>query len=606
MSALIPFDIQPGIFTEASGRTDVNRWKDGNNVRFFEGYPEKLAGASKALTPTFIGICRAMLAWTTLTFSRYIALGTNIKLYLTDLTAYYDITPIRDDGTLTDPFTTTNGSATVSVADVDHGNQTGDRVIFSGATAVGGLTLNGEFTVTAVPSDDVFLIDAGSAATSGATGGGSVDYEYLIHSGNADSIIGFGWGVGGWGVGTWGTPRSSTRLTLARIWSLANWGEDLLASPLDGPMYVWLASGGTNARAELISQAPAQNRCILVSPQIRIAVSLGSHDGSAPDPMLIRWSDSEDYTEWTPDETNLAGDKRLDKGTEIIGARLTRNSIGIFTDQTVYSMTLSGDNLVFSFDDAGDSVGLASPNAATDVDGTMFAFGRGQFFTYDGQLSILPCDVYGRVFGNLNVMQAVKIYGARNKIKNEVVWFYPSANSSECDKCVGFNYIEKVWWLGTLARTAWLDETPFGQQAAGQAAAPPYAVAPNGQLYVQETGYDDGDDALPYSLSSFDMEIGSMSSENAAGPGQYVFQISSLVPDFKRLVGRHLVKMTGYKYPNDEHPLTKGPRPFAPGTPKVDMHLRARQIALTFYSNAMGSDFRLGQWRADAVRVGER
>lgn len=601
MSTLISFDMQPGIFSESSGRADVNRWKDGNNVRFFEGYAEKFGGGVKQIATTFLGVCRAMLAWTTLTFSRYIALGTSSRLYLTDLVGYYDITPVRESGNLTNPFTTTNGSVSVSVADTDHGNNTGDTVIFSGATAVGGLTLNGEYVITAVPSDDTYLISAATPATSGATGGGTVAYKYLIYAGNVDSLAQAGWGIGSWGLGTWGNGIKSTRLQIARIWSLANWGEDLLASPVDGPIYVWTASSGTNARATLIAAAPIKNRVVLVSPQIRIAISLGSHDGTSPDPMLIRWSDSEDYTDWTPTVSNLAGDKRLDKGSEIIGARLTRNGIAIFTDQTVYSMTLSGDNLVFSFDDAGDAVGLASPNAAVDVDGTMYAFGRGQFFTYDGQLTLLPCDVYSKVFGDLNVMQAAKIYCARNKSKNEVIWFFPSAASQECDRCVGFNHVEKTWWLGTLARTAWLDETPFGQQ--------PYAVSPTGQLYVQETGVDDGDVALPYSLESYDLEIGAFNSSltgNGQGPGEIVFQINSLIPDFKRIAGRHYAKLTGYKYPNDQHPLTRPGRPFYPGKPKIDGHLRARQISMMLYSTALGTDFRLGQWRADIAKLGKR
>lgn len=610
--SFLPLNIQPGIYTENSARTALGRWKDGSNVRFFKGNAEKVTGWIKQIATNFTGICRSMVAWTTLSFARYAALGTTSKLYLSDMMSFFDITPLRASGNLTDPFTTTLGSATVLVDDTAHGLGVGDHVHYSGATAVGGLTLNGEYVVTIVPDVDTYNFTGPGLASSGATGGGTVAFEYEIPVGNDNSVVGLGWGAGGWGIGTWGTTRVSGFLQIARIWSLANWGEDLIASPIGRPIYVWTATGGSGTRAVLISAAPAQNRRVLVSAQLRILISAGSHDGSDPDPMLVRWSDSEDYGDWTPDITNLAGDKRLDNGSEIIGALQSRDEIVLITDKTVYSMTLTGDNSVFGFVDKGKTAGLAGPNAAIDVDGTVYCMGRGQFYTYDGQVQVLPCDVHSRVFGaadvpvGINYTQAAKTFCGRNKIKTEVIWFYCSAGSNEVDSCVGYDHDGKTWWLGTVARTAWLDETPFTDQFNVPIATG--VSGTDGTLFLQETGVDDDGAALPYFVETYDMEISGSSNlitGSVSGAGENVYRIKRLIPDFQRLVGTHSATLKGRKYPNGEL-ITKGPVSFGAAVTTIDKHIRARQIAVRIEGSEIGNDISVGQWRADMAQEGGR
>jgi hypothetical protein len=600
--------IKPGIYSEATGRTAVNRYQDGYNVRSYKGRMEKLAGWQRQIATSFQGICRSMLGWTTLSFEHLVGLGTHEKLYLTDSNVFFDITPEDTDGTLgADPFATTNLSTTVLVAHVAHGRNVGDHVDYSGATVVAGLDLNGEHVIDVVPDVDHYSFQAAAAANASTTGGGvAVAYLYEIPAGEQDSVLGVGWGAGGWGTGTWGTPRTSNFLTLARIWSLGNWGEDMFASPVDRPVYIWLASGGTATRAVIITNAPAQNRRVILSPQLRIMVSLGSHDGSNPDPMLVRWCDSEDYTDWTPSAVNLAGDKRLDNGNEIIGGLLSRDEIVIFTDTTLYSMTLSGDDAVFAFNDKGQTTGLAGPNAACDVDGVVYAMGRGQFYTYDGSVKLLPCDVHTKVFGDINIGQAAKVYCARNKNKTGVIWFYPSAGSTECDRAVELNYSDMTWSLyqAPFLRTAMIDEHPF--------ASVPFSAGPTGAsdsyLYQEETGVDADGAALPYSMTTWDLETGAYSSVISAGgvgQGEVIQKWTRTIPDFARIVGNHTLTFQGRKYPNGPATI-KGPKTFNASSARIDMHIRSRGIRAIIAGNEIGNDIAMGEWRTDDRRQGSR
>ncbi len=605
---LEPISLLPGIYTEASDRTVINRYKDGLNWRFFKGNGQKIGGWVTQIAQTFSGICRSSASWTTLSYQRLIGLGTNAKLYLSDSATYFDITPVDATGTLAaDPFTTVNGSKTIIVADVTHGRNVGDYVAFTGATVVGGLDLNGEHYVDVVIDNDHYSFQMPNAANAGATGGGAaVDFVYDIHSGYASSVIGSGWGAGGWGIGTWGDPRISNVLTLARIWSLANWGEDLIASPVDGPVYVWVASGGTNTRAVVISTAPAQNRKILVSDQLRILISLGSHDGTSADPMLIRWSDSENYNDFTPSPTNLAGDKRLDGGNQIITGVITRGEIAVFTDTQVWSMALSGDDNVFTFLSKGQTVGLLSPNAACDVNGVIYAMGNGNFYTYDGAVKILPCDVHSRIFGNINLQQAAKVQVRRSKTKSEILIFWPSAGSDEIDLCAGYNYDDGNWWLGNVARTSWLDESPFFNVPMATSATTDALGYPAGIMYLQETGTDADGAPLPYFAETWDMEIGASSNGltgSSTGAGEVIDKVTRLFPDFKRLAGRHKVTLKGRKYPQDKQ-FSSAPGYFYPGKPRVDLHLRARQMSMRIESNQLGADIEIGSWRKDSRAQG--
>lgn len=605
--------IQPGLYTESSARGAVGRYKAGSNVRFFKGNPEKLAGWTKYIATVVLGICRSIISWQTLSFQRLIGLGTHLKLYLSDGVAFFDITPLAESGTLgTDPFTTTLSSAEVEVTDTGHGRIVGDFVNFSGATTVGGLDMNGNWLIDTVVDADHYTFTHDALASANATGGGAaVNYGYEIDPGGINSVLGTGWGAGGWGSGTWGTPRTSTFLAIARIWSLVNWGEDLIASPVDQPIYIWVAATGENARAVIITNAPAQNRRVVISPQLRILISAGSHDGTNADPMLIRWSDSEDYTDWTPSPINAAGDKRLDNGSQIIAALLSRDEIVLITDATLYSMTLSGDDLIFSFADKGQVASILGPNAACDVNGVVYVMGRGIFWTYDGSVKILPCDIHSTIFNNINLEQAAKVVVSRNKTKSEVLFFWPSANSDEIDKVGGFNYEDSTWWEGDdpWNFTALMDQNVFGDA--------PFAAKPSdGNTYLCQTeiGVDADVNPLPYFLETFDMEVPAIANQltgQVQGSGEVIERFKRLLPDFALrngvpvIVGNHYLTLKGRKYPQGKQ-FVKGPKRFTKDTIHLDIHMRARQIAIRWQGNELGNDISLGTWRADSEKEGTR
>ena len=250
--ALRDINIRPGIFTIKSDSGAVGRWKNANHVPVWNSLPQKTGGWAVSGSDTFVGKARGVTDWRSLASQKIIGIGTHLKLYVWIGGTVSDITPLRETGTLgADPFAMTDTSTTVTVSDVAHGNLVGDYVSFSGASAAAGITVNGEYVVVTVPGDNSYTITHSAAATSTASGGGAaVAYAYQIHVGTESSIVGLGWGAEKWNQSTWGTPRSTSNfLSLARVWSLDTWGEDLIACPRGGGIYVWDTSTGVGTRA---------------------------------------------------------------------------------------------------------------------------------------------------------------------------------------------------------------------------------------------------------------------------------------------------------------------------------------------------------------------
>ena len=238
---------RPGVNRENTRYTTEGGWYDCDKIRFRQGTPEKIGGWVRVSESTYIGVCRSLGQWSTLDGLIYTGVGTNLKFYIYYDGAYYDITPLRATTVLTDPFDTTIGDSIVTVNDSTTGGiQPGDFVTFSGATAVGGLTLDGEYEIITVAFDgNSYEIDAGSAAASTATGGGTVTAEYQINVGAALAVPTSGWGAGTWGAGEWGVGVSSD-IDL-RLWSQSNFGQDLVFGPRGGGIYYWSAAGGVTA-----------------------------------------------------------------------------------------------------------------------------------------------------------------------------------------------------------------------------------------------------------------------------------------------------------------------------------------------------------------------
>lgn len=587
---------KPGILTEASDREvgKIGFWKDCNFVRFFNGLPERMGGYVKDNPlSSVLGIARGSVDWRSLRDELIIGMGTHLKLYVWIGGTFSDITPYRETGTLgADPFATTNASATVTVTDAAHGLAVGDYVHFSGATAVAGITISGQYVVVTVPGSGSYTITHSANANATTTGGGaSVAYSYELGVGEETSVKALGFGVGTWGGSTWGTPRAtSTIVTYARTWSCAAWGEDLLASPRGGKLYVWDSSVGTGTRATLITQAPSTMQAMFVSQEDRHVVALGAHDGSVSDPMLIRWCDTEDYTDWTILTTNTAGSKRLDQGNMILCGVAARGERLIFTDSHLFSMLFSGPPDTFSFRSLGGNGGIMGPLAAVEAQGVVYWMGLENFYAYDGAIHVLPCTIHSHVFRDINLVQQVKVCCGANRSNNEIWWLYPTADSDEVDAYAVYNTLEKTWYYGTLARTLYVGDSDI--------IAPPYAMGTDGFLYYHDVGASADGGAISAFLESGDFELDEA--------GNQIMHVSKYIPDFARLSGSVSVTFTGKKYPQATETQASGPHTITATTQFVNPRMRARQVSVKIESSGTGDDWRMGGVRVDQTPHGGR
>jgi hypothetical protein len=431
---IVNLSINPGVYTEQTERGSVGMWHDADKVRFRKGMAEKIGGWVQKDGP-FLGTCRRIHDWNTLEGKAISAIATDTKLYLWRDETLYDITPLRDSGTLTNPFDTTNMSTTVVVNHTAHGAQVGDYVRFTGASAGGGITVDGEYQIDALVDSDSYQITDDETATSTVSGtGGMVSYEYDISAGAETVVTATGYGTGGYGAEGYGNARTGSTIKLPlRTWSLDNWGEDLLACPAGGGIYWWDKSTGVNSRAVLIegndASAPLNNQYIIISQRDRHLLALGAYDyfHNKFDPLLIRWTSTEDLNDWIPSSTNTAGDLRLYRGSKIVTGVRSRLEILVFTDVSVHTLPFVGAGSgVFGLNIVGENVSILGPNCAVPVDHRVFFMAEADFYMYDGVLKVLPCTVRNFVYENLNIDQKDKIYGGLNREFNEIWWFYPS------------------------------------------------------------------------------------------------------------------------------------------------------------------------------------
>ena len=615
--------LKPGVNQENTRYTNENGWYIADKMRFRQGTPEKIGGWQRISASTFLGICRSLWNWVTLQNFNLIGVGTNLKFYIEKGGVYNDITPIRSSSTINNnPFATTNLSTTVTVTDTAHGGATGDFVTFSGATAVGGLTLNNEYQI-AVLTANTYTITAATAATSTATGGGaSVVAAYQINVGPEIEVALTGWGAGAWGSGTWGVGTPSTTETNIRIWSQQNFGEDLIFAPAGGQLYYWDATNGVTTRGVLVSSlagasdVPTVQNFIFVSDTSRFVFAFGTNEpGSATqDPMLVRWSDQESVVNWTPAITNQANSIRLSHGSKIVSCVQTRQEIVVFTDSSVYSFQYQGPPAIWSSQLLGDNISIVSQNAAIIASGVVYWMGVEKFYKYDGRVQTLRCDLRQYIFQDINLSQAAQVFSGTNEGFNEVWWFYCSANSNVIDKYVTFNYFENngegVWSYGTLGRTAWLDSGLRDY---------PLAATYTYNLVNHELGNDDAETATPVAINAI---IGS--AEFDIDDGDHFGFVWRMLPDItfrgsdaaSPQVTMTLIPMqnagSGY---ND--PISLGGNPNATVTRtstsvieqftgQVYVRVRGRQMILQVESNQLGCAWQLGSPRIDIKQDGRR
>jgi hypothetical protein len=607
--------LKPGVNRENTRYTNESGWYESDKVRFRQGTPEKIGGWQRFSSATFLGVCRSLFNWVTLGGQNLIGVGTNLKFYIERGGAYYDITPVRSSVTLTDPFDTTSGSPTVLVTDVAHGGVTGDFVTFSGATAVGGLDLNGEYEIT-VLTDDTYNITASSNASSTANGGGTVTADYQINIGNELAVPFSGWSAGGFGLGTWGFGGTTT--VEMRLWSQSNFGEDLIFAPRGGGMYYWDATGGVTTRAVNVSSlggasdVPTVVNYIVVSDVNRFVLAFGCNDiGSAVlDPMLIRWSDQEDAGMWSPAATNQAGSLRLSRGAEIISALQARQEILVWTDTSLYSLQYLGAPDVWGAQILGDNISIAGPNSMVYANSIAYWMGRDKFYRYDGTVVPLPCDVRRYVFNDFNQEQYYQVCAGTNQSFNEVWWFYCSAGSTEVDRYVVYNYVENLWYYGTLRRTAWLDAKLRDY---------PISATYSHNLVFQEYGTDCNETGTAFPINAY-----ITSAEFDMDDGDHFVLINRVLPDVtfegstadSPAITMTLLPMSnsgsGYNSPlseggNSSNTVTRTSTvTIEQFTGQVFTRVRGRQFAMKVESTALGVSWQLGAPRLDMKLDGRR
>lgn len=387
----------------------------------------------------------------------------------------------------TDPFTA-NGTTTVTVTANSHGALNGDFVTFSGATGTYASILNAEFQITYLTAN-TFSITTPSVLAAGSYGGSAVLASYQINTGPAIQGPLVGWGSGTWGSGTWGL--SATSEDALRIWSSQNFGEDLVFGPRGGGLYYWDVTSGFSSRGVNVvtmigaSGVPVIQNYIVVSDIYRFVLCFGTNEylSGMLDPMLIRWSDQESVVDWVPSATSQAGSIRLSNGSEIVTALQTRQEIVVWTDSALYSLQYVGAPDIWTAQLLGDNISIVGQNAKAVASGRVYWMGVDKFYVYDGRVQTLRCDLRRHVFNNINLAQNQQVFAGTNEGFNEVWWFYCSANSTVVDSYVVYNYLEDVWYYGSLGRTAWIDS---GLRDYPQAATYSY------NLVSHELGVDDG------------------------------------------------------------------------------------------------------------------
>ena len=615
------FQFKAGIDREGTNYTNAGGWFDASLVRFRKGFVEKIGGWTKQNATAFLGTCRKLFPWISLEGSKYLFVGTHLKTYILEGTTLNDVTPIRATTTNGITFAATDGSATITATDSSHGAVINDFVTISGAVSLGGnitaAVLNKEYQVVSVPTANTFTFTATATANSSdsGNGGSGADAAYQLNVGLDNYVQSTGFGAGNWGEGAYGSSTSLSFTNQLRLWSADNFGEDLILHARGGGIFYWDESNGTSTRAVNITSLTGTNLAPTVGLQTIVSdtdrhvivlgadpVSSGARTGSI-DPMLVVFSDQESITEFEPKTTNTAGSVRLSSGSEIRGGLRARQETLIWTDTSMYSMQFVGPPLTFALNLINEGTGMIGPNACINSPNGVFWMGDDGFYSYNGSVQKLPCSVLSYVQEDLDIGQAFKVFAVLNKEYNEVWWFYPaeSDGTQEISRYVIYNYLEGVWSIGQLVRTAWVDQNVFTR---------PLATASN-YIFNQEDGDDDDGspmDGVFIESADFDLQDGN----------SFAF-IRRMIPDVK-FYGTNVDSgvpqinmLLKTRNAPSESLTTRATKDISNNTDQVHVRARGRQAVLRLQSdddaavgNRTGYKWRLGFTRLDIQPDGRR
>lgn len=632
--------MRPGVNREGTNYSNEGGWYDCDNIRFRSGYPEKIGGWIRLSADTFLGIARSLWNWIDYDAgNNYLGVGTSKKYYIEKGGTYYDVTPIIHTsdtlGAPSGPFSVTTGSNVITVTDATYNPDVGDYVVFSGAASLGGnitaTVLNQEYVVATVPSGTTYTVVASVNANSSDTlnGGATVKAEYEYPTGLDVYTGGVGWGAGPWSRGAWDSAYSIGIGQQLRLWSNDNFGQDLVIAPRGGGIYYWKDSLGVNYRAKYLNTladdegfdgdyVPHTTNQISASSIQRFLIAFGANSylSGTPNtdfnPMLVRWSDQENPYEWVPDVTNQAGEFTLTHGSSIIGAIPTRQEILVWTDSALYSMQYLGAPYVWGFNILMDNISIMSPNSMITVNNVTYWMGVDKFYMYSGRVETLPCSLRQYIFNDLNRDQAYQVFAGGNEAYNEVWWFYVSnsSNATEVDKYVIYNYLDRVWYYGSMARTAWLDS-----------GIRPYPMAANydNRILYHEASVDDVSGLTPVPITSY-----IQSSDFDIGDGHNFGFVWRILPDVNfngSNVNGPSVTMTVKPRVNSGTPYGAANSPAVPSqdnftlrssyniqefTGQVYTRIRGRQMSFRIESDGLGVAWQLGSPRIDVRPDGRR
>lgn len=631
---------RPGINREGTNYSNEGGYYDCDNIRFRSGYPEKIGGWVRLASDTFVGIARSLWNWIDYDAgNNYLGVGTSKKYYIEKGGTYNDVTPLIHTssalGAAAGPFTATTGSNIITVTDASYNPEVGDYIVFSGAVSLGGnitaAILNKEYVVATVPSNTTYTIVASVNANASDTlkGGAVVKAEYEYPTGLDVYTIGTGWGAGPWSRSTWGSAYTVGIGQQLRLWSNDNFGQDLVIAPRGGGIYYWKDSLGVNFRAKSLNTlstdegfagdyVPHTTNQISASSIQRFLIAFGANSYLAGtpntdfDPMLVRWSDQENPYEWVPAITNQAGEFTLTHGSFIMGATPTRQEILVWTNSALYSMQYLGAPYVWGFNILMDNISVMSPNSMITVNNVTYWMGVDKFYMYSGRVETLPCALRQYIFNDINKDQAFQVFAGGNEGFNEVWWFYVSnsSNATEVDKYVIYNYLDRVWYYGSMARTAWLDSGIRNY---------PMAANYDNRILYHEAAVDDVSGLTPVAINAY-----IQSSDFDIGDGHNFGFVWRILPDVNfngSNVNQPSVTMTVKPRQNSGTPYGEADNPAVPSqdnftlrntyniqefTGQVYTRIRGRQMSFRIESDTIGVAWQLGSPRIDIRNDGRR
>ena len=431
----------------------------------------------------------------------------------------------------------------------------------------------------------------------------------------------------------WGEAASASEVSLEPgLWSLSNFGQVLVATIANGKTFTWNAGdaarlttrASTTTSGFSTSANPTATRVTLVSPTTRHLIHLGTEttigNTATQDDMFIRFSDQEDINDYTPTAINTAGSQRLQDGTKIMGSLKAKEAILIWTDNALYTMKFIGAPFTFGFEQVGTNCGLIGKNAVIEIDGAAFWMSPNGFFMFDGTVKSLPCSVEDYVYDQADTTKGQQVYAGLNNQFTEVVWYYPSTNSTYNDQYVVFNYGEQIrggaWYIGTEARTSWIDATvypkPFGTKLNASASGSfPEVIGEDGlgqtTLFEHEVGTDqvnaDGSTTTVTSfIKSYDFDL-----QSGISAGEKFLAMRRFVPDFKDLQGNAKVTLAVKRYPQQSETTTSlSPFTIDSSTNKKDTRARGRFVNIKIENTNVSESWRFGTLRIDVQPDGGR